>query len=98
MPWISNRGGDKRVFKGKNSSRSKSRGNKPPLRFFICHKERHFKYNFLEREKKYKDKDRESSFANASVTEDGYNIANVFIVMKNTHMRNRYKILDVPTI
>lgn len=78
---FSNGSGDSLTTRGKSErkdqknsrqqSRSKSRGKKL-IKCFIYYKESHFKCDYPEKRSRYKEKDRESSNAKASVAQDGY--------------------------
>lgn len=72
---------------GRFNSRSKSRSNKP-LRCFIYHKERNFEWDYYERKKRYKDKDRKIRGAKASVAHDANE--SVDTLMKALPQKNGY--------
>lgn len=64
----------------RHQSSSKSKGKKS-LRYFIYHKEGHFKCDFLEKIR-YKEKYKESFNVEASIAQDGYDNKKTFIILE----------------
>lgn len=64
----------------RHQSSSKSKGKKS-LRYFIYHKEGHFKCDFLEKIR-YKEKYKESFNAEASIAQDGYDNKKTFTILE----------------